>query len=301
MIIERQTMMALQQLHRLWADGKAWRPKDYPLAEVFETVPGVYSIFGRSPGAGGDAWTHLIIGEERAMVVDTGFGIGDLRGLIESLTDKSYDVFNTHFHGDHTFGNVQFDRVYIHRYDLEPLQKMLTPTAREGFVPDEGEFYTLKDIPPFKPYEVLPVDEGYTFDLGGGETLEVVHLPGHTAGGAALLDHKKRILFSGDAICGTPTFIFGALPAGEYQDYYTVHAFRDALEKLAKRVGEFDVLYPGHNYLGVPNEIVPQELQVCESILANPDQYDDMLGSIGRTGMVRQIGWGSVAYSKERL
>lgn len=301
MIIERQTLLGLQQLHQLWADGKAYRPKAFPLAEVYQTAPGVHSIWGRSPGTGGDAWTHLIVGEERAVVVDTGFGIGDLRGLIESLTDKPYDVFNTHFHGDHTFGNVQFDQVYIHRYDEPALRAMLTPDAQARMVPRNGAFYTEKDLPPFKPYTIIPVDEGFTFDLGGGETLEVVHIPGHSAGGAALLDHQKRILFSGDTICCTPSFIFGPLPEGEYQAYMTVHAFRDALEKLAGRTGEFDVLYPGHGYLGVPKEIVTDELNVCQSIIDNPDQYDDLLESIGRKAMVKKIGWGSVAYSIERI
>src|SRR5699024_479599 len=118
MIIENQSRLGAGQLSALRAEGKARRYGCDRPVEVFELTEGVYSIFSRSPGMGGDAWMHLVTGPERAVLIDTGFGIGDLRALVETLIDKPYDVFNTHFHGDHTLGNVQFDRVFIHRYDL---------------------------------------------------------------------------------------------------------------------------------------------------------------------------------------
>ena len=301
MIIEKQSKMGQDQLERLRAEGKAVRYDCDPLVEVFSVNDGVYSILSKSPGLGGDAWMHLVIGTERAALVDTGFGIGDLKALVGTLTDKPVDVFNTHFHGDHVLGNVQFPRVYIHRYDEEPLQAMMTPDGGNGFVPKSGSYFTEADIMPFHPYEIVPVEAGFTFDLGDGETLEVVHVPGHSAGCAGLLDNKKRILFSGDSICSTPTFIFGQLQEGEYSEYMTIRAYKAGLEKLSERLDEFDSLYPGHALLGTPKEIVGDTIKVCDAIIENPENYDDVLHFGERSGFVRKIGWGSIAFSKERV
>lgn len=301
MIIEQQSRLGADQLSALRAEGKVYRYDCDRPVEVFTLTPGVYSIFSKSPGLGGDAWMHLVVGEERAVLIDTGFGIGNLKALVETLTDKPYDVFNTHFHGDHTLGNVQFDRVFIHRFDLMPLADSMTPAGRKAFIPQEADYYTPDDVPPFKPYGIVPVRQGFTFDLGGGETLELIHIPGHSAGCSGLLDRKRRILFSGDAVCCTPTFIFGQLPNEDYREFMTIRAYRAGLLALEKRMDEFDVLYPGHGLLGVPKEIVSDTVKVCDSILADPGQYDDILHFGDREGMIRKIGWGSVAFSKERI
>ena len=52
----------------------------------------------------------VIVGEERALVLDTGTGIGDLRRVIENrITAKPYDVVLTHNHVDHAGGAGFFD------------------------------------------------------------------------------------------------------------------------------------------------------------------------------------------------
>ena len=57
----------------------------------------------------------VIVGTERALVLDTGTGIGDLRWVIENrITDKPYDVVLSHNHGDHTGGAGFFDTVWVH-------------------------------------------------------------------------------------------------------------------------------------------------------------------------------------------
>ena len=52
-------------------------------------------------------------------LLDTGIGIGDLKGLVEEITDKPYDVVLTHGHRDHTGGAGWFDIVYLNRKDYE--------------------------------------------------------------------------------------------------------------------------------------------------------------------------------------
>ena len=56
---------------------------------------------------------NLMEGQDMALLIDTGFGTGNLRGFVEKLTNKPIIVANTHFHPDHAAGNGEFERAYM--------------------------------------------------------------------------------------------------------------------------------------------------------------------------------------------
>lgn len=300
-VMEKKMAVTNEWLAKKRADGSARKYDVNPFAEVFCFTPGVYHLYVKSPGMGGDPWMHLIVGPKRALLIDTAYGIGDLKGLVETITEKPYDVVNTHFHGDHSMGNYQFDRVYAHKYDVPALKRQLDPGARANFVPKEDSSFTEADLVPVKDYEIVGVDNHHVFDLGDGHEVELIHIPGHAAGGCVLLDKKNRMLFSGDAVVYTPTFLFGDLPKDEYAEYMTIRSYRDELVKLAARKSEFDGLYPGHSRLGVSPNIVDEMVEVCENIIANPEKFDEEFAAFGRPSRIRAIGDASIAYSEARI
>ena len=61
----------------------------------------------------------IIKGEKLSIVVDCGYGIIDVRKIVESYIDTPYIVVCTHGHMDHSSGYFQFDNVYIPEGDLE--------------------------------------------------------------------------------------------------------------------------------------------------------------------------------------
>jgi hypothetical protein len=61
---------------------------------------------------------NLVVGEEKAALIDTGCGIGNLRSAIEDVTDKPIVVINTHTHADHLGGNYQFDEIAMFDHPL---------------------------------------------------------------------------------------------------------------------------------------------------------------------------------------
>ena len=80
---------------------------------VRELEPGIFRI-GNSM-----VFMDLIVGAHHALLFDTGYGFGDLRGLVESITEKPLYVVNSHGHVDHACGNEQFGGAYIHPLDMD--------------------------------------------------------------------------------------------------------------------------------------------------------------------------------------
>ena len=135
----------------------------------------------------GESTCYLILGSERALLIDTVNGMEDLRAIVRSLTDLPVTVVNTHGHCDHIYGNVYFDEAWLHPADL--------PIAREHFAMFREEMDRRGLTPcPFRALEI-----GQVFDLGGVR-LEVVDLQGHTPGSVGLLDRDARLLYSGDGV-----------------------------------------------------------------------------------------------------
>ena len=272
-----------------------------PYVMVFEDedVPGVFHIYYDAHSKGASAWMHLIVGQERALLIDTAFGIGDLRSLVETLTDKPVDVVNTHFHGDHSAGNGQFETIFIHKYDIPYLE--MSEKAENRLLPPPGT-YREEDIIPLRSAKHIAMEDGFVFRLGEGHEVEVIHMPGHAAGGCMLLDRKYNLLFSGDAVVFTPTLIIGKFPAPYYPEYLTVTAFRNALKKALPKCQNVKKLYTGHSVQGISPVYLTDMMDCCEKIIAHPDQYEtyDYVSDPSQK-QIMCVGHAMIVYTNDRI
>lgn len=272
-----------------------------PYVMVFEDedVPGIFHIYYDAHSKGASAWMHLIVGQERALLIDTAFGIGDLRGLVETLTDKPVDVVNTHFHGDHSAGNGQFETIFIHKYDIPYLE--MSEKAENRLLPAPGT-YREEDIIPLRSAKHVAMEDGFVFRLGEGHEVEVIHMPGHAAGGCMLFDRKYNLLFSGDAVVFTPTLIIGRFPAPYYPEYLTVTAFRDALKKALPKCQNVKKLYTGHSVQGISPVYLTDMMDCCEKIIAHPDQYEtyDYVSDPSQK-QIMCVGHAMIVYTNDRI
>ena len=272
-----------------------------PYVMVFEDedVPGIFHIYYDAHSKGASAWMHLIVGQERALLIDTAFGIGDLRSLVETLTDKPVDVVNTHFHGDHSAGNGQFETIFIHKYDIPYLE--MSEKAENRLLPAPGT-YREEDIIPLRSAKHVAMEDGFVFRLGEGHEVEVIHMPGHAAGGCMLLDRKYNLLFSGDAVVFTPTLIIGKFPAPYYPEYLTVTAFRDALKKALPKCQNVKKLYTGHSVQGISPVYLTDMMDCCEKIIAHPDQHEtyDYVSDPSQK-QIMCVGHAMIVYTNDRI
>ena len=162
----------------------------------------------------------LLIGTERAMLIDCGMGLGDLRGAVEMLTDKPLIVVITHNHPDHT-GNIrQFDEVWMNPadagYEMPWPEELRRKDIRNVCLRQHANIGNgLYSAYPLYGFDldadlaregegtmpvIHPLEDGMTFDLGGGRVVTAYKCPGHTPGQMMLLDHATRCLFCGDAL-----------------------------------------------------------------------------------------------------
>lgn len=132
---------------------------------------------------------YVVLGKEKALVIDTMNASDDLGAVVRSITDLPLMVVNTHGHVDHICGNIYFEEAYLHPEDWSLAKEHSSFT---DFVESCNALGL--SMPPFKE-----IHDGDIIDLGGA-TLDVIHLPGHTQGGICLLYREERVLFTGDGI-----------------------------------------------------------------------------------------------------
>lgn len=157
---------------------------------------------------------YLLIGAERAVLFDSGPGKRNIEPLVRSLTPPGIPVtvIASHSHYDHIGNHHRFD--HIAAADL-PVVKRQIYSGR--FQPRLGLRYAPRP-------RRFPISEwwaiGETIDLGG-RTVELIHLPGHTADSIGLLDRSHGYIFTGDFLCGNRDRVrLGALfPTSSVADY----------------------------------------------------------------------------------
>lgn len=280
-----------------------------PYVEVYQLRDNLYGLFNQNNDGMGDVWMYVLIGPEKAMVIDTACGLGNQRALVEELIgDKPYYVVNTHLGPDHSYGNVHYDRVYCHEYEVENIRSRVKPGMFDYLFDGSGNPIWLdfdkKDLPEYRDYELIGVPEGYVFHLGEDCDVEVIWTGGHAAGHAMYLCKKYRILFAGDDVCSDVISCGGAPKKGMFHnEYRNVQTYRDNLEKLVKRLDEFDYMFPGHFMIHLESHLLLDILDTLNAIVADPKDFDYQVETFGGhddTVTIRMHkfvkGFGTVAY-----
>ncbi len=249
-----------------------------PYIEVYQFRDNLYGLFNQNCDGAGDVWQWLIVGPNKCLLVDTAYGLGDMKALVDEISGgKEIIVVNTHDHFDHAFGNCRFDRVYCHEALVPLLQAQNEHMWDYLWNHETGENIWLefdrKDLPEFKPYEIIGVPDGYTWDLGGGYMVELINSNGHGGPGAAMyLDHHNKILFPGDNICSD---VSGCGSVSYPLEECSLYKYRECVRKLVNRMDEIDSIFPMHFTVDLENRLLVDILECLDTILDDPEKNYD--------------------------
>jgi cyclase len=177
----------------LFAEAAAAAP------ELKALAPGVYAFIGGE----GKTNSGFVVTDKGVVVIDTQ-GPAELamllREKIKETTDKPVThVINTHYHGDHTFGNQYFAEGLIIAH--EKTRKALIE-GDEGHRAMFRKFFGEESL---KGFSLTPPDMTFTDRMilrHGGRTMELVYAGGkaHTDGDIFVWLPEEKVLFSGDLL-----------------------------------------------------------------------------------------------------
>jgi len=228
---------------------------------VFKLENDVFAIY--EPHQWQEVISYLILGNKKALLFDTGNGIGKIRAVVNELTSLPVLVLNSHTHFDHIGGNAEFSAIlamdtdYTRKntrgYSNELVWEEVSEEALCGVLPD-GINPATYHTPSFKVKKFIT--EGYKIDLGE-RILEVLSTPGHTPDAISVLDRELGLLWIGDIYYDGPIWLFA--PESDLDAYY------QSVELLCDLVPDLKTLHPAHN-----GPIVePQSLYLLRKALIN--------------------------------
>lgn len=248
--------------------------------EVYQVQEGIYALY--ESGHFQEVISYLLVGADKALLVDTGLGMGNIRKVAEQLTNLPIAVVNTHSHFDHIGDNWRFEQVYILNHPTA-VKRLAAGAAHAELAGEVEPGANARPYPAgFDPaaYTIPPctfetVEEGHVFDLGN-RRLRVIYTPGHSDDSIMLADDGNRLLFTGDTFYPASLYVFFASPDPVDQ---LLDTYRRTMERLA---GEFSgyTLLCSHNEPLCSGGMLAQAAQAFAAIQAGraPDE-------VGNTGM----------------
>ncbi len=209
---------------------------------ITQPSPGVYAI--QEPLQRERVLSYLIVGDERALLIDTGTGAGSMRDAVATLTTLPVLLVNSHTHWDHVGSNHEFSGIAVHRAEAHELAYQYRPDEIARFFADDqllgplpaGRTIETISIGPSVPTQLL--DGGEQFDLGG-RVLTAIHTPGHSPGLLSFLDDANGVLLTTDTAYPGPLYAYSS-----DTDFDVYIASMDILANLAPSL---NYVHPSHN------------------------------------------------------
>lgn len=199
--------------------------------------------------------SFLLIGRERAALIDTGLGIDDITRMTSQLTSLPITVLTTHVHWDHIGSHRKFDRIYVHEAEEDwlvsgikglPIEQIRKDASRDITRPVPSAF----DPAAYTPYQGKPTGllrDGDAIDLGDRKLI-VYHTPGHSPGHIVVHDTSRGYLFTGDLLYDeTPIYAF--YPSTSPEDLVASWQKISEIEDIVQ-------IFGSHNRLGLDPKLL---------------------------------------------
>jgi glyoxylase-like metal-dependent hydrolase (beta-lactamase superfamily II) len=196
-------------------------------------------------GSGGNI--GVLIGNDGVILVDDQFGplSEKIKNAIKAISDKPIRfVINTHYHGDHVGGNVNFGGEGAIIVAHENVRKRL---STDQFLA------TSKVEQKATAYEGLPkitFTESVTLNLNG-ETVQVIHVKNaHTDGDAIIYFKEANVIHGGDV------FVRYGLPFIDQENGGSIDGMIGGADRIMTSANDKTVIIPGHGALATKKDVL---------------------------------------------
>jgi len=242
-------------------------PVSDPWFEVYSVAQETFAIY--EPHQSEETISYLLIGGNKALLFDTGMGIGDLRKTVAELTSLPIIVLNSHTHNDHVGDNWQFKTVYGMDTDFtrtnahgsrtdaqaEIAKGEICGTLPKGF--DASAYAT-------QPWKITAyLHDGEVFDLGG-RSVEAVATPGHAPDAISLIDRGNGLLFTGDTYYPATIWL--------YRPETDLDAYAASIRRLAALAPQAKVVLGAHNVPLAGPDVLPRLVTAFDAVRAGKVQ-----------------------------
>lgn len=210
---------------------------------------------------------YLLEGNEKALLIDTGYGTNTLVAFVKTVTDKPLIVVNTHFHPDHAGGNGEFPSVMLH-HNWEEDAGAVKPGPNLPF-----------DIAalPHADYEKVLLHDGDVINLGGRK-IEVMELCAHSNSSLAFLDRSHRLLLTGDELEAGQVLLYDLSASGNAYDLQQrLLSHRENMKRLKALQPEIDWLLPNHNGFPIEKTYIDDFIALTDAIFAGDAVIEEKL------------------------
>lgn len=217
----------------------------------------------------GTEYMYLLEGKDKALLLDTGYGAGNLRAFVEKLTSLPIIAANTHYHPDHAGGDGEFEEVYMSRGALIDAPSVETP----GAVP-----FDLKKLP-HPNFRKVFLKNGDTIDLGG-RIIEVIEAaPAHCNSTLFYLDRTERMFFCGDDCESAQVIMFdnSGNPDAPYHVRTRLENMRRNSQMMLDRSDAYDWLLPNHNGTPIAKTYPEDYVGLVNAVFAGTAEIEDKL------------------------
>ena len=200
-------------------------------------------------GAGGNIGAS--VGEDGIVIVDDQYAplaekiAAALKGI--GVTDKPVRfVINTHYHGDHTGGNLPFATAGSTVIAQDNVRKRLETGGKAG---NGGSVAMAQKPAPAGGLPIITFDHDVTVHLNG-EDIRALHFPaGHTDGDAIVFFPKANVVHMGD------DFVRYGYPFIDVNSGGSIQGMIAACEKVAAELPADVKVIPGHGQLSNLDEV----------------------------------------------
>jgi glyoxylase-like metal-dependent hydrolase (beta-lactamase superfamily II) len=245
--------------------------EDYSKVEmkVTKVAGNVYML----EGAGGNIGAS--VGDDGIVVVDDQYAplAEKIQAALKSISDKPVRfIINTHYHEDHTGGNLYFQKqapIIAHDNVRKRLEK--------GGTAGNGSSVHFEAKPqPAGALPILTFDHDVTVHLNG-EDIRALYFPaGHTDGDCIIFFPKSNVVHMGDDF-GTYGFPFIDIDGGG-----SINGMIDAVETVISQLPQDVKVIPGHGPVSSVDDMrayvkmLKETREVVQTALKQGKTFDDM-------------------------